>query len=135
MGRSSDRDLAAALTRQGRVVEVIVSNLVGLSLPLVQEGLTFTLAASDGRLALLDGAQRAGQDDLEVARAMVQPFLAAPDAPQEPHDRTEPGRAADQQCPRSPKGAPGEVTAARGMCVSRWGSGAGAWPGPGARAR
>ena len=83
-------DLAAALTRQGRVVEVIASNLVGLSLPLVQEGLTFTLATSHGRLALLDGAQRAGQDELEVARAMVQPFLAAPDAPQEPHDGTEP---------------------------------------------
>lgn len=59
MGRSSDRGLAAALTRQSRLVEDIVPNLVGLSLALVQEGLTSTLAASDGRLALLDAIQYA----------------------------------------------------------------------------
>lgn len=44
------------------------------------------------RRIIVDAAPRAGQDELEVARAMVQPFLAAPDAPQEPRDGTEPER-------------------------------------------
>ncbi|MFL6151032.1 MAG: ANTAR domain-containing protein [Ornithinibacter sp.] len=57
--RSSDRDLTQDLVRQGELVRLVVPSLVGLSLALVREGLTFTLAATHTDLALLDGVQYA----------------------------------------------------------------------------
>jgi GAF domain-containing protein len=57
LSRASGRDLAAELVRQGEEVEEIVPNLVGLSLALVRDGLTFTIAATRERLALLDAIQ------------------------------------------------------------------------------
>ncbi len=57
MGRWSDRDLTAELPRQGELVEDVVPNLVGMSLALVRDGLTFTLAATKEHLALLDALQ------------------------------------------------------------------------------
>ena len=47
------------LVRQGELVRAIVPDLVGLSLALVREGLTFTLAATSEQLALLDAVQYA----------------------------------------------------------------------------
>lgn len=57
MGLWSDRDLTAELVRQGELVEDAVPNLVGISLALVRDGLTFTLAATQEDLALLDALQ------------------------------------------------------------------------------
>jgi GAF domain-containing protein len=59
MNRGSERDLTAELILQGELVEDIVPTLVGLSLALVRDGLTFTLAATRERLALLDAVQYA----------------------------------------------------------------------------
>lgn len=59
MGRLSDRDLTSELVHQGELAEEIVPNLVGLSLALVRDGLTFTIAADPDRLALLDAIQYA----------------------------------------------------------------------------
>ncbi len=55
----SERDLAAELSRQADLVEDVVPNLVGLSLALLREGVTFTLAATREHLALLDAIQYA----------------------------------------------------------------------------
>lgn len=55
----SDRDLAAELGRVTEELEDVVPNLVGLSLALLRDGLTFTLAATSERLALLDAIQYA----------------------------------------------------------------------------
>ena len=59
MTPGSDRDLTAELIRQGELVEDVVPNLVGLSLALVREGLTFTIAATREHIALLDAIQYA----------------------------------------------------------------------------
>ena len=59
IGQWSDRDLTAELTHQGDLVEDVVPNLVGMSLALVSNGLTFTIAASREHLALLDAIQYA----------------------------------------------------------------------------
>lgn len=53
----SDGDLVAELREQGRLVEEVVPSLVGLSLALLREGLTFTLAATSESPALLDAVQ------------------------------------------------------------------------------
>jgi len=59
LGRWSDRDLTAELVHQGELAEVIVPNLVGLSLALVRDGLTFTIAATSEHVTLLDAIQYA----------------------------------------------------------------------------
>jgi GAF domain-containing protein len=59
VARWSDRDLTQDLVRQGELARLVVPSLVGLSLALLREGLTFTLAATDTDLALLDGVQYA----------------------------------------------------------------------------
>src|SRR4051794_24986129 len=50
-------DLEQRLLGMARVARSIVPDLVGLSLGLVHEGLTFTLVASDGEIAGIDAAQ------------------------------------------------------------------------------
>jgi GAF domain-containing protein len=59
MAQWSGRDLIAELTRHGELVQDVVPDLVGLSLALVRDGLTFTLAATHEHLALLDAVQYA----------------------------------------------------------------------------
>lgn len=59
IGQWSDRDLSAELVRQGELVQDVVPNLVGMSLALVQGDLTFTIAATQEDLALLDAIQYA----------------------------------------------------------------------------
>ena len=59
LSRWSDRDLTAELIHQGELAEDIVPNLVGLSLALVRDGLTFTIAATSDHLTLLDAIQYA----------------------------------------------------------------------------
>ena len=59
MAHWSDRDLTSELVHQGELAEEIVPNLVGLSLALVRDGLTFTIAATPEQLALLDAIQYA----------------------------------------------------------------------------
>lgn len=59
IGQGSDRDLTAELVRQGELVEDVVPNLVGMSLALVRDGLTFTIAATREHLALLEAIQHA----------------------------------------------------------------------------
>jgi GAF domain-containing protein len=59
LGRWSEHDLTAELVHQGELAEDIVPNLVGLSLALVREGLTFTFAATGEHLRLLDAIQYA----------------------------------------------------------------------------
>ena len=59
MARWSDRDLTSELVHQGELAEEIVPNLVGLSLALVRDGLTFTIAATPDQLSLLDAIQYA----------------------------------------------------------------------------
>ena len=59
IGQGSDRDLSAELIRQGELVQDVVPNLVGMSLALVRGDLTFTIAATQEDLALLDAIQYA----------------------------------------------------------------------------
>jgi GAF domain-containing protein len=59
MARWSGRDLTPELVHQGELVEEVVPSLVGMSLARVRDGLTFTLAATQEHLALLDGIQYA----------------------------------------------------------------------------
>jgi GAF domain-containing protein len=59
MARWWGRDLTAELVHQGELVQEVVPSLVGMSLARVREGLTFTLAATQEHLALLDGIQYA----------------------------------------------------------------------------
>jgi GAF domain-containing protein len=59
LARWSDRDLTTELIHQGELVEDIVANLVGLSLALFRDGLTFTIAATSEQLTLLDAIQYA----------------------------------------------------------------------------
>lgn len=54
-----DRDLLAEMVQQANRVEEVVPNLVGMSLAVLEDGLTFTLAATRGQLALLDAIQYA----------------------------------------------------------------------------
>ncbi|MFW5469497.1 hypothetical protein ACOCJ4_05560 [Knoellia sp. CPCC 206435] len=57
--RRSDTDLTGQLRRQAELLEDVVPNLVGLSLALLSDGVTFTLAATHEHIALLDGIQYA----------------------------------------------------------------------------
>jgi len=59
LSRDHERDLTAELVHQGQLVEDLVPNLVGLSLALVQQGLTFTIAATAQEVRLLDAIQYA----------------------------------------------------------------------------
>jgi GAF domain-containing protein len=52
-----DRPFGADLVRRAEQVEEVVPNLVGLSVAAVREGLTFTLAATQEHIALLDAIQ------------------------------------------------------------------------------
>ena len=52
-----DKPLGAELARKAALVEEVVPNLVGLSVATVREGLTFTLAATQEHIALLDAVQ------------------------------------------------------------------------------
>jgi len=54
---SLDLDPEELLDRLGRATSRIVPEIVGLSLGLVREQLTFTLVASDGEIAVLDASQ------------------------------------------------------------------------------
>jgi GAF domain-containing protein len=63
-----DSDLRSALLDLGRRTVRIVPSCVGLSLGLVQEGLTFTLVATSREIAVMDAAQYlAGGPCVEVA--------------------------------------------------------------------
>jgi GAF domain-containing protein len=53
----ADPDPEELLEELQRTVQLIVPEIVGLSLGLVQDQLTFTLVASDGRTAMLDATQ------------------------------------------------------------------------------
>lgn len=55
----SDRHVAAELSRQAELLEDLVPNLVGVSLALLRDGVTFTLAATAEHVALLDAIQYA----------------------------------------------------------------------------
>lgn len=55
----SDTDLIGQLHRRAELLEDVVPNLVGLSLALLSDGVTFTLAATQEHIALLDGIQYA----------------------------------------------------------------------------
>ena len=57
LGRWSSHDLTAELVRQVEQVQDVVPNLIGLSLALVRDGLTFTIAATPDYLSLLDAIQ------------------------------------------------------------------------------
>jgi GAF domain-containing protein len=59
VSRWSEQDLTAELIRQGQLVEEIVPPVVGLSLAPLRDGLTFTLAATQERLKVLDAVQYA----------------------------------------------------------------------------
>ncbi|MFL6081127.1 MAG: GAF domain-containing protein [Ornithinibacter sp.] len=59
MAQWGERDLTSELVHQAELAEEIVPNLVGLSLALVRDGLTFTVAATPDHLALLDAIQYA----------------------------------------------------------------------------
>lgn len=52
-----DPDLQATLEHMGRAAQAIVPDLVGLSIGLVRDGLTFTLVASNVRVGGVDAAQ------------------------------------------------------------------------------
>jgi GAF domain-containing protein len=52
-----DTEAAIALLRMGRLARQIVPEVVGLSLGLLEENLTFTLVASDQDIAALDAVQ------------------------------------------------------------------------------
>lgn len=53
----SDPDVAHLLEHLGRRVSDIAPDVVGLSVGLVKDGLTFTLVSTDSRLAALDATQ------------------------------------------------------------------------------
>lgn len=59
IGEHLDEDLTAELVERAEQVEDIVPNLIGMSLALVEEGLTFTVAATREHVALLDAIQYA----------------------------------------------------------------------------
>ena len=59
LGAWSDHDVLAELTRSARLVENVVPSVVGLSVSLVREGLTFTMVSSSPQIAALDGVQYA----------------------------------------------------------------------------
>ncbi len=59
MAALSHRDLTSELVHQAELAEEIVPNLVGMSLALVRDGLTFTVAATPDQVALLDAIQYA----------------------------------------------------------------------------
>ncbi len=54
---SMETPFAAELAQRAELVEDVVPNLVGLSVAAVREGLTFTLAATQEHIALLDAVQ------------------------------------------------------------------------------
>lgn len=55
----ADHDLVADLTHQAELTSVIVPSCVGLSLSLLDRGLTFTLVATSEQIAALDAVQYA----------------------------------------------------------------------------
>jgi GAF domain-containing protein len=57
LARYGDTGLAAELRRMGRVARDLVPECVGLSLGLLQDGLTLTLVATDAEIAALDAVQ------------------------------------------------------------------------------
>lgn len=59
VGVWSDANLMTELTRKGELIEDVVPNLVGVSLALLRDGVTFTLTATQEHLALLDAIQYA----------------------------------------------------------------------------
>lgn len=59
LGRDVDEDFTAQLVHRAGLVEEVVPNLVGMSLAAVSEGFTFTVVATDDRVALLDAIQYA----------------------------------------------------------------------------
>lgn len=59
LDRFSGRDLFDALMHQSRQVMVIVPSCVGLSVAMLQHGVTFTLVAAPTELAVLDGIRDA----------------------------------------------------------------------------
>ncbi len=56
----ADADLLEALTSIGRRVEEVVPDVVGMSVTLLDHGVTFTLVASDETIAVLDALQYLG---------------------------------------------------------------------------
>jgi GAF domain-containing protein len=59
LDRVSGRDLFGALMDQSREVMAIVPSCVGLSVSMLQQGVTFTLVAAPTEVAVLDGIQYA----------------------------------------------------------------------------
>ena len=59
LDRFSGRDLFGALMDQSREVMSIVPSCVGLSVSMLQHGVTFTLVAAPTEVAVLDGIQYA----------------------------------------------------------------------------
>ena len=57
MAKEGDTEVAVVLLRMGRSAQEVVPECVGLSLGLVEEGLTFTLVASSKEAAALDAVQ------------------------------------------------------------------------------
>jgi hypothetical protein len=57
IGEWSQEDFVAELTHSGRLVHAVVPECVGMSLSLLEEGLTFTLVASSDQIAALDAVQ------------------------------------------------------------------------------
>jgi GAF domain-containing protein len=57
LGKYGDTEVAAELLQMGRRVREVVPETVGLSLGLVEDGLTFTLVSSNQTIAGLDASQ------------------------------------------------------------------------------
>jgi GAF domain-containing protein len=60
MRTGDDSDLASVLQDMGRTAQAIVPHLVGLSIGLLKDGLTFTLVASSVKVSGLDASQYLG---------------------------------------------------------------------------
>ena len=58
--RYGDTDVAVALLKMSRAVQELVPTCVGLSLATIDDGLTFTLTATDAEIAGLDAVQYLG---------------------------------------------------------------------------
>src|SRR4051794_20280063 len=60
MRTGDDSDLTSVLQDMGRTAQAIVPHLVGLSIGLLKDGLTFTLVASSVKVSGLDATQYLG---------------------------------------------------------------------------
>ncbi|QNN51590.1 GAF domain-containing protein [Nocardioides mesophilus] len=67
--RYGGEELVDELTRMGEAAERLVPGLVGLSLALVQDGLTFTLVSTDPEVAAPDAVLRVGEAPCRDAAA------------------------------------------------------------------